>query len=81
MYGLLEYSGNYGDTSGSLWQFNRDELNLNTNIHNQYKSSYVGSPTAAGAFNGVKIAVPLNTCLIFSDHWRYCSLTAQSISS
>ena len=24
MYNLLEYSGNYSDTNGSLWQFKRD---------------------------------------------------------
>ena len=26
MYNLLEYSDNYSDTSGSLWNFNRDEI-------------------------------------------------------
>ena len=26
MYNLIEYSDNYSDTSGSLWQFKRDEL-------------------------------------------------------
>ena len=31
MYNLLEYSDNYTDSSGSLWQFKRDELNVNTN--------------------------------------------------
>ena len=25
MYNLIEYSGNYSDTSGSLWQFKRDK--------------------------------------------------------
>ena len=25
MYNLIEYSDNYSDTSGSLWQFKRDE--------------------------------------------------------
>ena len=29
MYNLIEYSDNYSDTSGSLWQFKRDELNVN----------------------------------------------------
>ena len=31
MYGLLEYSDNYESSSGSLWQFKRDELNVATN--------------------------------------------------
>ena len=26
MYNLIEYSDNYPDTSGSLWQFKRDEI-------------------------------------------------------
>ena len=30
MYNLIEYSDNYSDTSGSLWQFNRGEV-LNNN--------------------------------------------------
>ena len=29
MYNLLEYSDNYADSSGSLWQFKRDEQNIN----------------------------------------------------
>ena len=28
MYNLIEYSDNYSDTSGSLWQFKRDEQNM-----------------------------------------------------
>ena len=26
MYNLIEYSDNYSDTSGNLWQFKRDEI-------------------------------------------------------
>ena len=29
MYNLIEYNHNYSDTSGSLWQFKRDEQNMN----------------------------------------------------
>ena len=29
MYNLIEYSDNYSDISWSLWQFKRDEQNLN----------------------------------------------------
>ena len=29
MYNLLEYGDNYVDSSGSLWQFKRDEQNMN----------------------------------------------------
>ena len=29
MYNLIEHSDNYSDTSGSLWQFERDEVPTN----------------------------------------------------
>ena len=29
MYNLIEHSDNYSDTSGSLWQFQRDEVPTN----------------------------------------------------
>ena len=29
IYNLIEYSDNYSKTSGSLWQYNKDELNHN----------------------------------------------------
>ena len=29
MYNLIEYSDNYSKTSGSLWQYYRDEPNVN----------------------------------------------------
>ena len=32
MYNLIEYSDNYSDTSGSLWQFKRDEQDMNNGI-------------------------------------------------
>ena len=33
MYNLIEYSDNYSSTSGSLWQFKRDEIVHNA-VHN-----------------------------------------------
>ena len=70
-YGLLECSDNYADSSGSLWQFKNDELNVATNsdvtLDNstsfKYKSSLFDNPIAAGVLNGVKIAVPLKFIL------------------
>ena len=58
MYNLTEYSDNYSDTSGSLWQFKRDELyvdNINTALINdnapsfKYKASIIGNTVADGA--------------------------------
>ena len=38
MYSLMEYSDNYFDTSGSLWQFKRDEIIGNINLANKFSS-------------------------------------------
>ena len=32
MYNLIEHSDNYSHTSGSLWQFKRDEIEENVNL-------------------------------------------------
>ena len=73
MYNLIEYSDNYSDTSGSLWQFKRDEIEGNVDLtvddnhipNNsssfKYKSSFITNR------NGVKIVVPLKYLTIF---WR-----------
>ena len=72
MYNLIEYSDNYSDTSGSLWQFKRDEIeDVNLTVHAQhipnnsssfkYKSSFIKDRY------GVKIAVPLK---YLSNFWR-----------
>ena len=34
MYNLIEYSDNYSDTSGTLWQFARDEIINNADVTN-----------------------------------------------
>ena len=71
MHNLIEYSENYSDTSGSLWQFKRDELNVNdiyTALTNNnapsfnYKASIIGNTVADGANSKKddgKLAVPL----------------------
>ena len=71
MYNLIEYSSNCSDTSGSLWQFKREEQNMsNGNPANvttddspssKYKSKFFKPLTADdnGVFKDVKTAVPL----------------------
>ena len=59
MYNLIEYSDNYSDTSGSLWQFKRDEVpanNAELTIDNsqsfKYKAVLLGkTANAVGATN------------------------------
>ena len=74
MYNLIEYSDNYSDTSGTLWQFKRDEINNNAPVTNnnnapsfKYKKSIIGDTENNGRKNGVKIAVPLK---YLSNFWR-----------
>ena len=73
MHNLIEYSDNYSDTSGSLWQFKRDEIEGNVNLSvddnhipnnsspYKYKSSLITNR------NNVKMAVPLK---YLSNFWR-----------
>ena len=68
MYNLIEYSDNYSDTSGSLWQFKRDEIVNNADVtNNEYKASIIGDTENNGTKNGVKIAVPLK---YLSNFWK-----------
>ena len=74
MYNLIEYSGNYSDTSGSLWNFKRDEIINNWDVTNddnapsfKYKANLIGNTENNGTKNGVKIAVPLK---YLSNFWR-----------
>ena len=54
MYNLIGYSDNYSDTSGSLWQFKRNEieedvdLTVNTLSSFKYKSNFIGNTDADG---------------------------------
>ena len=61
MYNLIEYSDNYSDTSGSLWQFKRDEIENNANVSvadsSSFKYQSIGNTDNIGDLKGVKIAV------------------------
>ena len=55
MYNLIEYSDNYSDTLGSLWQFKRDGIINNANVTNdinapsfKYKASIIGNKNNYG---------------------------------
>ena len=79
MYNLIEYSDNYSDTSGSLWQFKRDELsagNVDLTFNNsqsfKYKAALLGKTADAVANTNssvkeAKIAVLLK---YLSNFWR-----------
>ena len=73
MYNLIEYSDNYSDTSGSLWQLKIDKIEgdvdltiddnhiPNNSSSFKYKSGFITDR------NSVKIAVPLK---YFNNFWR-----------
>ena len=79
MYNLIEYSDNYSDSSGCLWQFKRDEVpNNNADVTTdtsqsfKYKAALIGK-SANGVNNknssvkNAKIVVPLK---YLSNFWR-----------
>ena len=72
MYNLIEYSDNYEKTSGSLWQFKRDEPNANINDSEsfKYKVKFTGQ-TSNNARKNVTLAVPLK---YLSNFWRNLEL-------
>ena len=61
MYNLIEYSNNYSDTSGNLWQYKRDEiegdvdLTSNNSSSLKYKSSFVRNTVTDGANRKKKV--------------------------
>ena len=72
MYNLIEYSGNYQDSSATLYQYKRDEppeadpaanLAANTSSSFKYKINLLGNPEHDAATNiaklSVKVVVPL----------------------
>ena len=76
MYNLIEYSDNYSDTSGSLWEFKRDEVpanNADLTVDNsqsfKYKAALLGktADAAANTNSSAKIVVALK---YLSNFWR-----------
>ena len=69
MHNLIEYSDNYSKTSGSLWQYCKDEPNDNLANSESFKSKVkiTGKTPTAGNTKDVKVIVPLK---YFSNFWR-----------
>ena len=69
LYNLLEYSDNYAKTSGSLWQYYRDEPNDNPADSESFKSKIkiTGKTPNNDNEKYVEIMVPLN---YLSNFWR-----------
>ena len=61
VYNLIEYSDNYFDTSGSFWDFKRDDIVNNANVTNddnapsfKYKANLIGNTETNRTKKGVK---------------------------
>ena len=69
VYNLVEYSDNYAKTSGSLWQYYRDEPNDSLADSESFKSKIkvTGKTPADGNTKDVEIMVPLK---YLSNFWR-----------
>ena len=84
MYNLLEYSKNYGKTTGSLWNYYRDQPNSNTGDNNithsilnseslDYKANFMENGLTHNNLtkNDVKVVVPLK---YLSNFWRHLNI-------
>ena len=71
MYNLIVYSKNYRKTTGSLWNYYRDQPSdpLSTNSESfKYKTSIVGKTTQENdSLTNVEVVIPLK---YFSNFWR-----------
>ena len=73
IYNLIEYGDNYSDTSGSLWQFKRNEIqgDVDLTVDNNYipnnSSSFKYKSMLITNRNDIKIAVSLK---YLSNFWR-----------
>ena len=74
LYNLLEYSDNYAKTSGSVWQYYRDEPNDNLADSKSSKSKIkiTGNTPNNGNEKDVDIMVPLK---YLSNFWRTLEMT------
>ena len=69
MYNLIEYSDSYSKTSGSLWQYYKDDPNDNINRSESFKSTVkiTRKTPANGNTKDVEVIVPLK---YLSNFWR-----------
>ena len=70
MHNLREYSDNYARTSGSLWQYYRDEPNNNLADSESFKSKIkiTGKTPDNGKEKNVEIMVPLKYLSSFLEN-------------
>ena len=71
VYNLLEYSTNYRQTTGSLWNYNRDEPSNSLSSNSEYfkyKTNIIGkAPEDNDSITDVKVVIPLKH---LSNFWK-----------
>ena len=72
IYNLIEYSDNYSKTSGSLWQYYKDDPNDNLTDSKSFKSKVkiTGKSPNNGNTKDVEIIVPLKYFGELCNFWR-----------
>ena len=63
MYNLLEYSKNYRKTTGSLWNYYRDEPNSGTDVNNKITHSNLNSESVDYKANFMENGVTENNLI------------------
>ena len=80
MYNLLEYSKNYKKTTGSLWNYYRDEPSnpLSTNSESfKYKTSILGkTPQNNDSLTGAEVVIPLKH---LSNFWKNLNIPLEIV--
>ena len=71
MYNVIEYSDKYSDTSGSLWQFKRDEQNMNN--RNPANANTEDSISFKYESNLIKESTTVNINRVFENVKNSCS--------
>ena len=70
MYNLLEYSKNYRKTTGSLWNYYRDELSNPLSFYSEslkHKTNIGKTPENNDSLTDVKVVIPIKH---LSNFWR-----------
>ena len=71
MYNFIKYGDNYSDTSGSLWQFKRDEQNMNN--RNPANANTEDSISFKYESNLIKESTTVNINRVFENVKNSCS--------
>ena len=76
MYNLLEYSKNYRKTTGSLWNYQRDEPKSGTDANNNITHSILNSKSFNYKVNFMENGVTQNNLIKsnLSNFWRSLSI-------